>query len=272
MNILKQVETKFNGIAYSNYIMIICPIHGGDNYNMVVHEDWAHCYSCGKNLSTKSLLASGNSYLPVRTTQKKSRFRNPFTKWMRNETLAKALEIAWKSNNCRPSHYLSQRGINPDHQKKLGLGNRDNWYTVPIRDQEGEIIGATARASETNNSPAKYVNVSGQNPHMLYVPRWDLYSDTLHLTYGIFDAVSLSLMGYFSASTTTGQSLNPEALSWYRGKIIILPDRREEDSAYNLKYLLGTRGQVIIVKWNVNEKDISNIFVNRPEEINRILA
>ena len=264
MNILSQIAHKFDATPYNRYVMIICPYHsGGDRENMIVFPDRATCYSCGKSVPTEQLLTAGSSILPSPRIRTKGKFYNPFTRWMKTETLGEALQIAWKNNSKSPNYYLQKRKISPEDQVRLGIGYRDDWITFPIRNQEGKVIGATARAGEQNTSSAKYCCPKGQDPKLLYFPNQTLMKgkDYLYLTFGIIDALSISLLGEPSASTTTGKQLNPTALDWFRGNIFIVPDYKEELSAYRLAKALGLRGKVIFPEYDTTTNDPADLYV-----------
>ena len=137
----------------------------------------------------------------------------------------------------------------------------DDWVTIPFYDEQDELVGATARAGETNTSQAKYCNPNGQDPNLLYVPSWDLVksSNKVFLTFGILDAVSIYQLGYASASTTTGKRIDPEAFDSIRKTIFICPDEGEEVSASLLSTRLGWRGKTLKMNWPEDCKDINDV-------------
>lgn len=276
MNILDQIKHKFDGVSYSNYVMIVCPYHGGDRENFIVHKDWGRCLTCNKRVLTKVLAKEVHSTIPKARRSNKTGFRNPFTKYLKEMSLGQLLKMAWVNNCERPSYYMVSRGISIETQKRIGIGQLDShqWITFPIRDRQGIIVGSTARAGETNNSPAKYVNPSNQISSLLYVPDWSLYkqADRLYITFGIIDCVSLMLLGHFSASTTTGKQVDPKAFDWWRKEIVIIPDRHEESAAYKLRYKLGLRGKVLLLDFPTGKKDCNNLYVYDKEALNEQLV
>ena len=111
---------------YDDYISCICEFHSDNRPSMIVHEDTYKCLSCGVFGSTKKLLEKLSSKSRP-SVKKHIDFRNPFTKWTRNEELKDVLKSAWKTLNDNPSQgsYLRSRGIPDDARKKLKIGYRD---------------------------------------------------------------------------------------------------------------------------------------------------
>jgi len=224
----------------------------------MVYEDTYICLACGKRGKTENLLREISGGSVIIKEHKKS--RNPWTKWTRNASLMEACKLA---NRNLPSEYLERRGIPPEYQCKYKLGYRDNWYTFPIFDQNNRLIGATARRGEGSNHPAKYINPSGQNPDLLYIPDWELFENKpiIFLTFGILDALSICSLGYAGMSTTTGKKPNPSAFDFIRKRIVVIPDKGEEIEGHTLVSKLGWRGVLAEIPnvWEV--KDINELFM-----------
>ena len=72
-------------------------------------------------------------------------------------------------------------------------------------------------------------------------------------------------MGYASASTTTGQSVSPEAFKDIRKKIIFIPDKYEEKSAQKVAAKLSWRGSVLRFPFPYGCKDINDVLINDKE-------
>lgn len=263
MSILDDIKYKFDGVGYGRYVMISCPNpkHSDHNPSCQVYEDRFRCLSCGYSGSTQSLLTTEHRSSFV--SKRSKSFRNPFSVWLRHETLGQALKTAYELNKGCPSYYLKRRGIEPKDQIKLGIGTRDLWHTFPIRNSSGKVVGATARAGDTNTSPVRYVCPFGQDNSLLYIPDWSLEANKLYLTFGILDAVSLALLGLFAASTTTGKTYNASSLEWYKGNIIIIPDEGEQMAAHKLALSLGLRAKVMCPDYPVGTKDINDLYTRK---------
>jgi DNA primase len=243
----------------AGYIVSICPFHSESRPSFFIYEDTYRCASCGKWGQTSELaekLGSLNVYPhhePLRYSN------NPFSKWLKDHSLYRILEIS--AMNI-PISYLKERGINSDVQKQLHIGLLDGWITFPIYDDKNKLIGAVARAGEDNPSKSKYILPYKQDPNMLYVPSWKrcILQDTIYLTYGILDAVTLYATGFASMSTTTGKRILPSAFDIIRKKVVIIPDAGEEKEAHRLASKLGWRGKVLLLKYPDGAKDINDLI------------
>lgn len=253
---------------YEQYIAALCCFHEDHRPSLLIFEDYYRCLACDAHGSTKSLLdkIKGNPPKP-----KLSSWHNPFTSWMRNYSLDKIMTSAWRFLRDNPCYgnYLVKRGISIDKQIELGLGWRDGWHTFPIINERNSLCGAVIRCGEGLDLPAKYVNPSGQDPNLLYVPDWKLISShsQIYLTFGIIDSISLVLYNVPGMSTTTGKRLNPEALDKFRKRIIFIPDKGEETDALKIASKLGWRGTVPKMFWPDDSKDINDLLVKHPEII-----
>jgi len=255
---------------YGDAVWGLCPFHSDSRSSFMVHADRYYCQACGAKGTTKSLLdkLSGHIARPMPDS-----FHNPFTKWLKQDTLANTLKLAWQQLKKHPSVYLRKRGVTDEWQINLGLGILDDWITFPIRDNNMKIIGAVARANETNPSPAKYVVPNNQDPNMIYVPDWKLFNDAviIYATFGILDAVSLVIYGAGAFSTTNGKRLNDvSVLDKVRKRIIFLPDKGEESEAKQIAKKLGWRGAVMKVNYPDDSKDFNDLFCKHRKVINGI--
>jgi len=252
---------------YGDYIACQCLFHDDSRPSMFIYPDKYRCEACGAwgwsaNLLKKLELDSGRIVRP----NAKVDFNNPFSRWMANQTLVDALKFAWKNNKKSPSLYMRDRGISPKDQIRLGIGIRDGWITFPIRNEHGKIIGATARALD-NKEKAKYVVPAHQDPNLLYVPDPNLLQDTrrIFITFGIIDAVTLSIYGFPSASTTSGKRIDASSLHHIRKLLLFIPDRHEEADANKIASQLDWRGKVIKVNYPDGCKDINDVHIKHPE-------
>jgi hypothetical protein len=267
-NILDEIEERLpNAHRYENYLSGLCVWHEDTRNSLLVYEDTYNCLACRKYGKTRDLLKklSGFAFVP-----RQSDFHNPFTKWLQDYgSLAKVLKLAWENNKRNPSIYLRDvRKIPVNIQIELGIGQMENWITFPIRDKDGKIEGAVARAGEGNPSPSKYIVPSGQDPNLIYVPDWKRLNaqDPIYCTFGITDIVTLHICGVAGFSTTNGKRLSDlSRLDSIRKRIIFIPDRNEEIDAMKIAKGLGWRGTVAKCRYPDDCKDISDIFMKHPE-------
>jgi len=259
---------------YGSYLAAICIFHNDSRPSLMVYPDTYRCLSCNAHGKTSDLLRKlGSNFIPKVST--KTDFHNPFTKWNKTKSLGETLKIAHLTLKTTPSmgSYMVERGITIDVQLKLGMGYRDDWYTIPIRNSDKLIVGAVARKNCTNQHPAKYIIPSGQNPNLLYVPDWKMVktSNVVFLTFGILDAISIYMCGYPAMSTTTGKRINPEVLSEFRKRIVIFPDKGEEYEALDLSGDLGWRGKVFKCQYTFDAKDPNDLFLRYTDDFKLML-
>jgi DNA primase len=166
--------------------------------------------------------------------------------------------------------YLKKRGIN-ELVNKLGIGFLDGFYIFPVYDPSGDIIGLVARAGQIiqDSYAFRYTIPKGQPP-LLYSTDWKIVqsSSYLYLTYGIFDAITLSLCGFPAVSGTTGHKLTKELFQDIRKKIYIIEDGDGQDhqSAIQLAINLGWRGKPVQPDYPQGTKDMNEVLVKYGKE------
>lgn len=269
MSVLDEViEYVEGGHKYSNYIACVCPFHEDSRPSLIIHEDYYNCLACNAKGRTETLLDKLKG-LPTKP-QTGGYFSNPFTKWTKNETLPQALKVAWQTLNEHPSTYMrDERGITEKTCYELGIGWRDGWFTIPIRDKCRKIMGAVARADKTNPTSAKYVTPSGQDGNLLYAPSWENIekAGSVYIVFGILDAITIYQLGYASISTTGGKRVDSSAFDGIRKRLLFIPDRGEEDAANQITKYLGWRGKTVKMLWPDNAKDINDLWVKYPDRL-----
>jgi hypothetical protein len=254
---------------YEGYISSLCPRHEDTRPSFMVWPDYFKCYACGFSGKTEDLfhLVRGRVVHHIQPAP----FRNPWRKWIESYG---GIGLSCKAaHEHLPSEYLQRRGITPEWQDKLSLGYLDNWYTIPIRSENGKIVGGIARRGEDNTSPAKYVTPPGQNNRQtLYVPSWELLhrSKEVIVTFGILDAISVAMYG-MGAISIIGLFVDHTSFDFLRKNIFVVPDFREEKFAVQLAAKLGWRGHVPKIVYPDGSKDLSDVFVRAPDQFAHII-
>lgn len=271
MSLLDDVISVLQGaIQYQDYIAALCPFHDDSRPSFIVHEDTYQCYSCGAFGTTASLVKklSGNVVF-----EKKTRTWNPFSKWLKTESLGTVLKTAHQTLKNSPSVYMSERGIPAKTQIELWLGMRDGWITFPIVDQNNKLVGAVARVGYKADVASKYVVPNHQNPNLPYVPSWKAVnrSSKIYMTFGIVDAITLYMYGEGAMSTTNGKRIDYTVLYNLRKHILVVPDRGEEKEARELVAKLDWRGKVVPVNYPDGCKDINEVHLTHPDLITESL-
>jgi hypothetical protein len=166
--------------------------------------------------------------------------------------------------------YLRKRKID-DCIRRCRIGFWDGWYTFPAYNKQREVIGALGRAGPILEaySEQRFTQPYGQRP-LLYVPDWKLWDseDTLFVTFGFIDAVSMTKLGYAACSPTAGkESTYPEWFDGVKKDIIVIPDKGERKTAWELASQLGFRGDVFIPDYPDGTKDINEYLVKDEEAL-----
>jgi DNA primase len=264
-DILDDVMDYLDGATrYSRYVASLCPFHNDSRPSFFVYPDYYSCRSCNAHGRTSNLIndikqQKGETVL----VHKHVDFNSPWFAWKKYGSLDNVLNIS--HNNIIKTYktaYLTKRGITEDTIKELHIGWLDDWITFPIYDLSHQLVGAIARAGETNKTTAKYCCYPDQSPDLLYVPSWDNIptSDVFYVVYGILDIITLHQIGLSGASTTTGKRTNPDALDTIRKRIYIIPDHGEELEGLKLASNLDWRGKMLQIDWPEGTKDINDIY------------
>lgn len=144
------------------------------------------------------------------------------------------------------------------------LGWLDSWIVFPCFDRNHSIVDIVVRSIGTHvGKSIRYVisPVQSSEYRQLYCPSWKNVdaAETVYVTYGIIDAISLHLVGLPVATGITGKSLSPDLLKPLRKKFVIVPDAGEESNAHKLANSLGWRCTVKKLNYEDGCKDPDDI-------------
>lgn len=250
--------------VYSGYAMSICPFHDDHSPSMMVWGNGFKCKSCNTGGSLEYLY----SKVSGRIVKKEKAYNRGATIWREWEekfgSIPNIARIA-NVNLLRDSalwEYMALRKL--EGQIKYGMfGYLDGFFTFPISNEYGDIVGMIARASTTIQSKHLRYTVSYNCPEKLYVPSWRNVhkSDSIYVCYGTMDVWSLHIGGYAGVTGISGQELNAVNLDRFRKPMYIIPDRGEENSALELMSKLGWRGMILDIKYPDGCKDLNDIHV-----------
>lgn len=250
---------------YSDYGMACCVWHDDHSPSMYISESSGyHCKSCGARGSLGKLY----THISGRPIQEIKKVYNPsafiWDRWIDEYgSVLDACNVAHTqlSRRLELGEYLYQRGLT-QYQILMGaLGFLGGYYTFPIKDADGKIQGAVARASPTIQTKDNRYSASKNCPVKIYVPNWNavLEEKEIYVCFGTLDAWSLLMAGYPSITGIAGQQFQAELLDQFRKRIYIVADKREEKSAVHLQRGLGWRGQRLDIQWLDGTKDINDI-------------
>lgn len=268
-------EVLDNCKDYGHYLAAICPWHNDTKPSLFIYEDTYKCVACGTWGHTSELLKRLDKTRVKYKQEDEHESVNPFSIWLRTQTLYDVCKSAWNTINTCPSigYYLYNRGIPENVRKSCGLGYKDDWYTIPLFSRTQKLVGCVARANPETRGKSKYTQPHGQNPNLLYAPNWRLYdrAKVVFLTYGIFDAITLAINGVMAFSSISGKLTNPIGLVDIRKRIVIIPDLGEEKEANILASRLGWRGEVTHIKYPEFCKDLNDIWMKNPAQLKEII-
>jgi len=242
-----------------------CPFHEEGMPSLAIYADHYHCFGCGAHGPLDDLpdgLESSGGSAPVWPLGSIGRDSSRGDLYERVHEAHRSLLDLKQTLGL----YLGRRGMLGSIEA-FGLGYENGFLIVPIKGRGGEVQGIIRRAyPETERKTGKrYMIPTGQQA-MMYVPSWDLWdaADVSYITFGILDAMSLAIAGLAAGSPTNGKlSFDPKWLDDVRHKIVIVPDRGEEQDAHELAVKLDWRGGVSLLNYEESEKDPNDVLVRR---------
>jgi DNA primase len=256
---------RLEGRQYGHYFSACCPFHGDSKPSLLVFADgWFKCLGCNENGNHAKLDRKiGSHFIPVRQSNTVSRILPRWRGWEEKygdlEGIADAAHRSLKSNSPFQT-YFKRRKIY-EFMDEGHLGCLDGWITFPVLDRNRNIQDIVVR-SISKHSDVRYVlHPRMGNLRPIYVPSWKKIeeNETIYVTYGIVDAISLHLAGLPVVTGITGKSLNAEILKPLGKRFIIVPDEGEEREAHRLANSLGWRARVKELDYPEECKDPDNI-------------
>jgi hypothetical protein len=267
-NLYESLMERMEGRPYNNYFACFCPWDKHESPAMLVFEDgMVKCLSCNKIWSHAQLDKKIGSHFIPQLNYTVSRILPRWKKW-ENEygSLEGIADAAHRSLKRHPAFqtYFRKRKIY-EYADKGNLGYLDGYCTFPILDNRGRIVNLLVRSSSNKKNSNRYViHPNGDNGSCLYCPDWNQVNQaqTVYVTYGIIDAISLHLAGLPSVTGITGKSLSADLLRPLGKRFVIIPDKGEEQEARLLANKLGWRCTVKQLKFPENCKDADDVRRN----------
>lgn len=248
------------------YAMAVCPFHDDHSPSLQIGQNRYYCKTCGASGNLEYLYnkVSGRPVQPQKKVYNPSAFI--WNRWLEKfDTVHNVCFQAHSRLKQKPNlgEYLEKRGLTKTQIFQGYLGYMESYYIFPIRDMDGKIQGAVARASPTIQTKNNRYSASKNCPIKLYIPSWEAVnnSNEIYVCYGTLDAWSLLMAGYPAITGISGQEFRAEHLDQFRKRIYIVADKREEKSAIHLQRGLGWRGWRLDIQWLDGTKDINDIHV-----------
>jgi len=275
LSLYDQIIDNLSGVKqYRNYITGLCPFHSDHKNSLKVSTKGFRCWGCGKFGTHKTLLRAlqrqgANVIIVDDPISYRQQIFPPYWEFIAllelltdaHDRLVATERLMW---------YPSKRGIK-SMVIPCQIGWHNEWYTFPITNADGEIRGAVGRAGSQVQSPNKYT-VPDQQPPLLYIPDHILWrsASIVFITFGIIDAISLSMLGFAAGTPSNGQyNVNPDWFAGLMKPIYIVPDRGEKSAAVRLACQLGWRGKIIELDYPDGIKDPNDWFCQDKELLKR---
>lgn len=245
-------------IWHGRYFTTTCPFHDDRSPSLNVYPDGAVCLSaiCHRHVSLNELLRKVS---PLNSTTIQLERSDRLIRWESIPDLARLCQESHAYLIAHPEqgHYLKQRGLEACIRwHELGYWN--GWITIPLFTYDHQFQGVVFRATPSMQAATgeRYITPPGQ-PRLLYTPSYvtnHLYGH-VYLVFGIFDAMALSLLNLPVITSTNIRGLRAGDLDFIRKRIMVIPDKGEEEKAHDLINGLDWRGSLKILPYGPNLKD-----------------
>jgi hypothetical protein len=254
---------------YTKYIAGMCPFVEHHNQALLVFADgWFKCLGCGRHGSWEQLWNKLQGQNVVIRPEGKTAWKGPQVTGNLEDLCYQAHMDLMQFSSYQ--WYIEQRGLEGRIEINE-LGYHEGWYTIPVTSEDGNFITAVFRSSPPVQQATDLRYICRHIP-VPFVPDYNLIrkSDTLFVVYGILDALTLADLRFPVMTSTAGKdTFNPEWLDSYRKKIVIIPDKGEEDTAYGLASQLDFRGRVLNLDFPDGVKDCNGFYETKKGELLR---
>jgi hypothetical protein len=254
---------------YSTYAAARCVFHQDSSPSLLVYKDgWFRCLGCSRTGSWLQLYNRIKGQATPVHPERRLHVHSPNHLFDEFQTV---------EHGCYQAHmdllqftswqwYLEQRGLG-DSTEIAEIGYLNGWYTIPVKDRDGNFITVVLRAAPHVQLISGHRYWCHHAPTM-YVPDWRLLDRAkfIVVVFGIFDALTLNKLRYPVVTVTSGKNqFCAEWLDEYRRPIYIIPDKGEEETAHKLASHLGWRGNVVRLDFPDGCKDANDFLMQNKE-------
>jgi hypothetical protein len=250
--------------TFDRYASAKCPFHQDGSPSLLVFKDgYFKCLGCNRHGNWKMLWNKVHGQAVTIHPETRTIFQAP----------RQLEEYQTLEHLCYQAHmdllkftswqwYLEMRGLG-DSVEIAEIGYHRGWYTVPVKDRDGNFKTAVFRSAPHVQEVTGTRYWCNHAPEM-FVPDWRLLDNAKYVVvvYGIFDALTLNKLRQPVVTGTAGKgSFCPEWLDNFRKPIYIIPDKGEEETACKLAAKLGWRGNVVRLDFPKGCKDTNDFLV-----------
>lgn len=277
-NILDEIAERLpNSHRYEGYISSLCIFHQDTTPSLLIYPDRYRCLACGAKGRTTHLLAK----LEGRIIQPTAKALNPhlwnyLSEDFDIEDVVIEAQHRLHANPDNAFYLTHERKIPQKLLNTLRVGYLDGFFIFPIMGEHRELQGIVARAGSVAQKQynVRYL-IPPHQPALLYVPDWKLVNEShiVYVTFGILDAITLSMVNLPAISGTSGHNVPLDLFKDIRKQIIFIPDGDRADNKLVAKLVsqLGWRGKIMKLDYPDDTKDCNEIYCKFGEDSLRSL-
>lgn len=164
---------------------------------------------------------------------------------------------------------MNERGFSVETIKKWQIGWDGQRYTIPVRDEDGEIVNVRRYKMKAGLKEQKMLNIPGHGTGRVFRPDLLAVHDEIVLCEGETDCILLNQSGIPTVTHTSGAStFKAEWVPLFKDKIVFVcydnDDGGAKGSAKVARMLAKVAKAVYIVKIPINTKgaDVTDYLVN----------
>lgn len=274
-------------VLHDGRIQALCPFHKETNPSFFVHNDYFRCFGCKAkgDIYTWYKLYHKKEFLDaVRSLSEKSNIPIGFEDEERIKLIRKEIEdlqdtidefmlALWENEDALS--YLINRGISNDTILKFSIGydKKRNAITIPFYDASMRPINIVMRSLDDSARKYYYYKKGTPISHYFFNEQVMQSVDTLYITEGIFDCITLDQIGvsaiaYCSSSISEKQLLKLKKYS--PRKLVFAPDTKNDNDialGYNvatyLKNNLNIPIKIIFPNGDINQtQNLEEVLLN----------
>lgn len=219
-DILDRYGVKLHETKQADEFVTLCPFHTDANPSCGVNlvKQVFKCLACGAHGDLVQLIA-GRLKIARNAVLRLVGLRGDTDDEVIDPTAVEAWHQQLMRNPAMLKTLLERKGITADTCREYSLGLRQNRVTIPIHDENGEIVNV--RCWSPTNAKQKMINISGHGKCRIF-PYAATHSDRLILCEGEFKALLLRQAGMPEAVSLTGgaKTWDPSIAHVFRDKTV----------------------------------------------------
>lgn len=266
-NLLDEIIDRLpNSHRYEGYISALCIFHQDTIPSLLIYPDHYYCLACGAKGRTTHLLAELEGHIILPSIKSLNpHLWNYLSEDFDIEDVVIEAQHRLQQNPDNLFYLTHDRKLSSKILKELGVGYLDGFFIFPIVGEHREVQGIVARAGSVTQElfNVRYL-VPPHQPALLYFSNRELVnrSNTIYVTFGILDAITLSMLDLPAISGTLGHNIPVELFKDIRKQLVFLPDgdRADDKTVSKIVSQLGWRGKILKLDYPNDCKDVNEVF------------